>query len=433
MRPLKTRTEMFELLDESGELKAMSASVAQLLKMTKSPDCAIENIVQVVRRDQGLALKVLRLSNSSAYVRGEPLASVEKAVVRVGLSAIGQMITNIAVIDQFSEQPDGCPLDLPNFWEHAIGCGLIASELAGRLGDPQLTTDDLFTMGLLHDLGKLIFHQSLGEEYLQVIDVAQVLQLPVEQVESRLLMLNHADAMNRLLHRWGFPKSFIDPITYHHLSADNIRQTTPHSITQTSVLALANHLAHALVLGGSGNDMLHPIHEYLDILQLPETVISELEAQIPSQCEDLRFGLLSGLLEKDDWTCKIDEYKNTLNQPLCPLVISDHQETDVVRIFLDRLRDTDTDTDTDAPQNVAIVIISDANQQTELSERLLREEAEAGGRALPTLIFANSEKLTLQGKAAERRSKSVTFPVEMLDVIQLLNALLAEEPIGQAA
>lgn len=80
MKPLMTRSEIYDLLDNCAELKAMSPTVAQILKMTQSERCSIEHVVKVVKKDHAVSLKILKLANSSAYTRGEPVDTVQKAV-----------------------------------------------------------------------------------------------------------------------------------------------------------------------------------------------------------------------------------------------------------------------------------------------------------------------------------------------------------------
>src|SRR5262249_30190890 len=117
-------------------------------------------------------------------------------------------------------------------------------------------------------------------------------QLPLEQVETRMLMFNHADLMDRILNAWQFPKSLIEPIAMHHLSAGNIRNLSPQIIAEASTLALANRLAHAMLLAYSGYDCLSPTDEFVDVLELQPETIKFIEDQIPEQTTDMKYAML---------------------------------------------------------------------------------------------------------------------------------------------
>ena len=56
-----------------------------------------------------------------------------------------------------------------------------------------------------------------------VVDTASHLQLPLEQVESKMLLLSHSELMQRVLTAWKFPEALVEPISMHHLSLGNIR------------------------------------------------------------------------------------------------------------------------------------------------------------------------------------------------------------------
>ena len=151
----------------------------------------------------------------------------------------------------------------------------------------------MFTAGLLHDVGRMLFAERLGDRYTEVIDTADKLGLPLETVESRLLLINHADLTDRLLRQWNFSPELINPIALHHLSVGNIRRMVPRMVEQVSTLALANRLAHALLLGSSGNDAVYPIEEFVQALNLSADVIREICRTVPDETLDLRIAMLS--------------------------------------------------------------------------------------------------------------------------------------------
>jgi len=66
------------------------------------------------------------------------------------------------------------------------------------------------------------------------------------------------DVMDRILQMWRFPQHLIKPIAMHHMSIGNIRQLAPSLVKPIGILALANRLAHALLLGASGNVAVYP-------------------------------------------------------------------------------------------------------------------------------------------------------------------------------
>src|SRR5690606_3887518 len=139
--------------------------------------------------------------------------SVDEAVVRIGTGAIRQTLLNIGVIDNFSPQGRAGAIDRLQFWEHSIACGLIAAELERATGGT--APDEAFTLGLLHDVGRLVLARQLGGTYGRVVDAAARCGAPLERAESRLLGLTHAEIMPAVLRQWNLPASLVEPIATH--------------------------------------------------------------------------------------------------------------------------------------------------------------------------------------------------------------------------
>ena len=82
-----------------------------------------------------------------------PVSSIDLAVQRIGIAQIRQMVLSIGVIDRFSASMRSVRLDALKFWEHSIGCGLIAAEITRCRSGSTEEVDAAFTMSLLHDTG----------------------------------------------------------------------------------------------------------------------------------------------------------------------------------------------------------------------------------------------------------------------------------------
>jgi HD-like signal output (HDOD) protein/DNA-binding response OmpR family regulator len=419
LKPLMAKSEIHELLDECIELKALSPTVAQVLKITQSPRCSIEQVVKIVKQDHAICLKILKLANSTAYTRGEPVDSIQKAVMRIGLSQIRQTVVNISVVDQFNGEEQNPYIRIMPFWEHSIATGLITADITRSLGGKDAQIDAAFTMGLLHDIGKIVYLEMLGDKYLQVLQVADTLKMPLEQVESRLLLVNHADAMDRILHKWKFSKELVNPIALHQLSLGNIRRMAPRTLNEGAALALANRLAHALLLGTSGNSTLYPTEEFAVMLKIKPEWIRNIEDVIPSQTDDVKFSMLS-VSNQASWPRLCDEVSEQFQQPFRPLFISEDPEIDSLRIFCDRLR---IKTDDELP-NLAVIHIKSGRERLSITSKLKKAEKELGCEPLSLLIISPKGDIQLEENAMPgRKFESLSFPVAVSKIIDAVNAL----------
>lgn len=425
-KALLTRSEMLERLDGAGELQGLSPTVAHVLRLTENPDSTTEEIARFIKQDYAVAIKVLRLANSVAFGRGQAIDTVDKAVARLGLSQIRQAMLNLNVIHHFRTSGRYGRINGGQFWEHSIGCGLIASQIAASRSTEE--ADLAFTMGLVHDLGRLMFAQELGETYEEVQRVADDLGLPLDQVESKLLILNHAEAMDRLLHAWKFPKDFIDPIVFHHQSVENIRRLAPKRITEVATLALADRLCHALVIGNSGNPVLYPFEEYCTALNVSPALVQRIEEIALRETMDLKLALLAESQE-GVWKDAREELHAALLSPVRPLVVCDQPRLDCVRLFCEQIRDTEEET-----PNVAVVHLTSEGARTRLLAALVDMEEEAGVRRLPTVIIAPpGDARSRQGPGDGRACEFLLSPALIPRLLEAFNRLIQPQAQARAA
>lgn len=433
LKPLVTRSQMTELLDSCGELKALSPSVMQIIKLTSSETGSVESVVEAVKMDQGIALKVLKLANSVVYTRGEPVENVHKAVMRIGLAQIRQAVLNISVVDQFGCDTHNQHLDGLKFWEHSIATGLICSQVARTLGLSDVEIDSAFTMGLLHDVGKLVYSDMLGETYQQVMATARSLQLPLEQVESRLLLVNHADAMDRILHAWRFPKNLINPIAFHHLSMGNVRHMARSTVQEVSMLGVADRLAHALLLGDSGNNTIYPTEEFCRTLRLEPATIVEIEQHIPGQTQDIKLAMLSRGTTQGASSPMDVLLRKELPEPFVPLYVSASPGIDAYRIAVDRLRDP-LSRGEDLGPNIAIVHITSGRDCAAVTGQLQAAEAQLYNKPLPTVVISPAGDMGLsESPAARRRIAKVPSPTPVSRLIAAIRSLCPGDSVRNEA
>lgn len=426
LKPLMSKSDVFAKLEECSDLQAFSPTATRLLKLINNDESSVEKIAKVIKQDHAIAIKVLKLANSPVYSRGEPIETIEMAVPRIGLRQMHQTVLNIGVIEQLGEISIGEHVDAGQFWEHGIACGIIASEIANELKEVEV--DAAFTMGLVHDVGRLMYAKQFENEFSEALQVAERLQLPLEQVESRLFLVNHADSMDRLLHMWKFPKRLIDPIVYHHLSIGNIRRMAPRRINEVATLALADRLAHALMIGSSGNDTIYPIKEFMKTLDLDRSIIARIEQNVPEQTENLKLALLAES-NYTVWSDTHARYIGMLEAPFHPLLVTENPEIDALSLFCNKLQDPE-----EQPPNIAIVHLGNSRERVKLTEKLNKSEAKLGVSKLPVLVVSSDGSIRLEEKEMNQRPHVLLpLPFTVSRFVQSYNALIRQTVLSCVA
>ncbi|MBB6429604.1 response regulator [Algisphaera agarilytica] len=430
LKPIMRRSDVYELLDGCGELKGMSPAVSEVMSMTRRKNCSIEALSKAIKKDQGMALKLLKMANSSVYDRGSPVDSINKAVMRMGINAVRQAVTNMSVIDSFGDTVDH-RINAPHFWEHSIATGLIAAEATRALQRDDEAIENAFTMGLLHDTGRMVYTQILPDQMARVLDAADHLGESLERVESRLLLVNHAEAMDRILHAWKFPKELVGPIAFHHLSAGNIRRMAPKIVEPCCVVALANGLAHALLVGHSGNHTIYPVQEYLTALKLGGGFIEHIEEVIPDQATDLKLAMLAH--SPGGWTDYRSEIAKSINHgnPR-PVFVGTKAETDPIRVFLDRLFPPPVSDE--VKPNFMVVSIQNRREVEAISQLIEQTEQKMEVADLPMVVIAKTADTLPDPRLMQKRFfANLTTPFLIEHFVDAVNHMLPASNPAQAA
>lgn len=249
-----SRSQITSMLQDFVEAKPLKPNVQLALRIARDSTATVEDIARVIKQDQALAARVLQMANSSLHRRGAPTRTIESAIIRLGMSAIREMISGTAVLEQFGGDDD--TLNFAHLWEHGYAVGMLSADLARATR--ACAPEDAFMTGLLHDMGRAIMAQRIGRDYIDALLTARRHDMHPSRVEKATFELNHADVAEVIFARWDFDSHITAPVANHHLSRDNLKHLDPVHIRQTGILQAANTLAHTGLLGDSGSDWIDP-------------------------------------------------------------------------------------------------------------------------------------------------------------------------------
>ena len=143
-----------KIIDSIDRLPALPIIYTKLKNLLDQPHSTVNLIANVISEDQTIAAKVLKLVNSAFYGFPKKIADLQRAVVILGQKEIKNLVLATSILEAFGHLKSGDGLSMKRFWEHSVGCAVSAKVLAedAHLKNPE----EVFTGGLLHDIGKLI-------------------------------------------------------------------------------------------------------------------------------------------------------------------------------------------------------------------------------------------------------------------------------------
>jgi HD-like signal output (HDOD) protein/CheY-like chemotaxis protein len=270
------------------ELRPVSPTLSELMKLTTSTESSVHEITDVVRRDGALALRLLKVANSNLYSTGRRAKTLDDAAARLGVSGIRNAVATIATAEEFGGDVGG-GLVPQRMWEHALAVALIAQELALRIR-PEVA-DDVYLAGLLHDVGRLTLHAAAPQEFNQAMAAAAEKHVAdLAGYERDVFGLSHADVTRLALEARGLPRLTIDAAAMHEQPIEALRRPSPVG-ANALIVALANRVAHALALGDSGAPTLLAFDEHARALGLDIPKVIEIGRAAAKSLADMELGL----------------------------------------------------------------------------------------------------------------------------------------------
>lgn len=253
MSAAEKTTGISDILDRINELPTLPEIIYEIRAVIDNPMSSIADVEKVMHNDPVLTTKVLKLVNSAYYSIPGGVTQLSRAIGYLGFDTVHQLVLSATIIDSLKSLPDGS-FKMSELWKHSLGTG-IASESIGHFINYPLPAD-LFTCGLVHDIGKIALLVIEPELMQNIVTEANQKNITYLEAELKLGIPSHTHIGCLLAQRWKLPLGFQKVIKYHHQKEILQRESLPNDINQmVDIVCLGNLLCHAMKFGDSG----HPI------------------------------------------------------------------------------------------------------------------------------------------------------------------------------
>ncbi len=282
-RPSIDRKELEAGIRESlDRLPPMPAVITRVMELTSDPNCTAQELQRVIGMDEVLSSKVLRLVNSARYGFPRRITTLSHAVILLGFETIRNLAIGVTAVRLVLRHDAGSPVNRQLFWQHSLETGLAASALAKHLRKDLILREEMFLVGLLHDLGILFLSQNFPTEYRLVVESSSTLE-DVLSAEQEILGVTHCEVGAKMAEFWNLPPVFAEGMLYHH----NPNPESPF-FQQVSAVYLGDLMSHSIGVGeGSGSlpAMPEPVRE---LFQLDESAWDWCRREVEMQMDSAR-------------------------------------------------------------------------------------------------------------------------------------------------
>lgn len=225
-----------------ARLPSLSTTATKVMKTCNDPQLSPNDLNRLIALDPILAGQVLRLINSAYYSLRQPVSSLSRAIIMLGVNTVKNLVLSLAIIDQFRTPKPFRTLSNATFWSHSVSVGVIAKCMAEVQGVSLADQEDYFVSGLMHDLGKIPLNHQFNAEYQQAMALAKRSQGPMIHAERIMFGIDHSTVGGLIARKWRLSPAFVDVLARHHRPDDILPDRAP----LVHIVALANLYAQAL-------------------------------------------------------------------------------------------------------------------------------------------------------------------------------------------
>ncbi|NOQ41696.1 MAG: HDOD domain-containing protein [Desulfuromusa sp.] len=242
---MPTKEDVIQRVIETGSLPTLSTVASKLIHITGKEETTIYDISKLIAQDVSLSIKILKVVNSSFYNFPNEVRTIQQAVAILGTNAVRSLVLSFSFLNM--ERPQhGAGFHYKRFWEESLAAAVASKLIMSKVSDQD--PDEVFTVSLLQNLGKLILACAYRETYDQLLAEAAGSEKRLLELEDERIGANHAYVGGEAAKLWNFPDSLAIPILHHH-DPDSYTGDDVELKTEIGVVHLAALLANIMYSG----------------------------------------------------------------------------------------------------------------------------------------------------------------------------------------
>jgi len=179
---------------------ALTQRIQELTAVLGEEDASVQRLANIVLRDYGLTLRVIRAANSFHYNRsGCPVVTATHAMVLLGVHAVRDLVSGIVLFEHCQRHSPGL--------KHLMLLSMLtanhARELALRVGLAR--PEEAYLWGMFRNIGEVMTASCLEEEYAAIVREITEHKRSQRDACLRVLGFEYQDLGQAMARRWTMP------------------------------------------------------------------------------------------------------------------------------------------------------------------------------------------------------------------------------------
>lgn len=264
-----------------ADLPALPTVVTKVIQVTSDNTSSAATVEKLVKADQGISSKLLRVVNSPYFGLSGRVTSVSQAVVILGFQQVRNMVVSLGALSIFEAQSSEGRALLTGCWVQAFASASGAQLIAKRKRLEPRDQELAFVGALLQDLGRLFLVSEFTPQYAKMLSRKGAAESSFAEMERSTFGSDHPAVGAELGRRWRLPDELIAVIAGHEGPFER-------GVTEPLLLCVnaADRLAHEAV---TFEDLGEPVGELdpvvADWLDMDEDDLLSLRSEIAQKTQ----------------------------------------------------------------------------------------------------------------------------------------------------
>ena len=243
------------LEDITIDLPGLPHTFVQAMELSKNADeITIDAVVDIIQNDPIATTRILSIVNSTYYAMRYEVTTIRKAVIVLGPGTVISVLMSMSLIDLRTALDASLPIPFIDLVRHSIATAFLARQVSSIsiLAKMETEEDDImnsaFTLGLLHDFGKLVLIHNFPEKAVAIYNDIVPFTTKDEELlerEKAAFGFDHTQMGAYMMRQLKMPESLCKLIEAHHSLQPPDDMSHPMRIMH-GVLKLSNRLASNL-------------------------------------------------------------------------------------------------------------------------------------------------------------------------------------------
>jgi HD-like signal output (HDOD) protein len=172
----------------------------ELVARSLDPNGVSAQLANVILKDLGLTLHVLRVANSSLYNRsGRPIIGVVHAITLLGWDTVRNLVSAMHFIEHYAKQSPG----LRELMMFSMLTATHSREMAAEVGYPR--PDEAYLCGLFRNLGEVLLARHSPQEYAAMLLAIKEERITAHAACVRIIGFSFESLSSAMADSWNLP------------------------------------------------------------------------------------------------------------------------------------------------------------------------------------------------------------------------------------